>query len=1398
MNIKRSIYLLSLFLFFGCYMNGQPSPPLVIKKISTYQGLSNSSISAIVQDNNGFMWFATEDGLNRYDGYKFTVFRHDSHDPNSISDNFISDIYRQSDSNQLWVATNVGLDLYDYNNDRFIHFIHDVRNPFSIDNNQVTKIAKSNDGNLWIGTYGGGVSYFDMTSERFIHIVNVPGRDSFFNTGRVMALLEDSYGILWIGTQNKGLYAYDVRRHTVTCYKQSKQNTNTLPSNTVNVIFEDQNHNIWIGTDGGLSLFDRNSKKFITFVHHPNDLHSLISNIVRTIMQNREGVIWVGTQSGGISKFRFNANMIKHPNQAVFQNIYESDDETGLSYSTVQALYQDKDHNIWIGIYKGGINFISGIPDQFLKLEQNKNSANSLSYHKVWGICDDTQGNIWIGTDGGGINEYNPSAGKIKVFKHSDQDPRSLSDNAVLSAFKDHEGNLWFGTYRGGLNEDPISGGFIHYKNIPNDSTSLPNNDVRIIYEDAQHNLWIGTDGGGLSLFSKATHTFNNSIMRKWGLSGTSVRAMIQDKDGNYWIGTYNNGVYYVNRKSGKFVHFQYNTDAGVLASNTIFSIIQDQQGRIWIGTDGGGLFLYVPSLHGFINYDEKNGLANDNIKALLEDKSGNIWVSTNKGISCFSLAKHYFINYDIQDGIPGGEFAEGSALLSQGIMYFGNMYGLCYFDPEKVEKIVIQPVVHIVDFQLFNKSMPVQSDKFPDSPLSNNIINTREITLNYKQSFFTIVFSALNYRSPDKIQYAYMMKGLDNEWNYTGTQRMATYRNLNPGRYVFMVKATNIPKDWGSAYTSLVIRVLPPFWETWWAYLIYFLILAGIAFRIYKYYQHENLLKQNLLYEKITRQKEYQLNQEKLRFFTNITHEFRSPLTLIIGPLEDLLSDSKLAAPIVRKLMLIHRNSNQLLNLIDKLLEFRKVEAGEMKLRVVKDNITALLKEVYVSFVPLFEHKNIEFTIESCSDVVDLWYDPEKLVIILNNLLSNAYKYTHAGGKVSLELAYGTLNGNEAVLIKVRDTGIGISEEHKQNVFDQYYRIEEVKDAQGYGIGLALTQNLVSLMQGEISVESELGKGSCFTVTLLQGNSQFSREQIINDRGHYVIPANLPRSIENAEQATEMTDLMTYADAEQSGDGQKKIMLIVEDNDEIMSYIKDIFKKEFRMLEATDGEAGLKLALKHVPDIIITDIIMPKMNGMELCAKVKSELKTSHVPVVMLTALNTLQYKIEGYETGADSYITKPFSTALLTSRVYNLIKTRTLLAEHIARNLLFQPEEVQLGLKDEKFISDIIEIIEKNISDEKFDAIYLAGELNMSHSTLYRKLKALTGFSISEFIRGVRLKRAAQLLRSQSYNVSEVAYMVGFNDLKHFRTSFKEQYKVSPSDYMKTHTSIDDDVND
>jgi ligand-binding sensor domain-containing protein/signal transduction histidine kinase/DNA-binding NarL/FixJ family response regulator len=1383
--MKLKVLVVFFLINLSYLVLGQQSGSLRIKKYSTYQGLSNSVISSISQDHYGYIWFGTEEGLNRYDGYKFTAFKFDYNDPNSLSDNFISDIQYIKESSQLWVATNNGLNLFDYQKERFIRFNSRSGDSLNLNNNLVSKIARSKSGNLWIGTYGGGISFFNVQKRTFKHIGNIPGGSEAFNSAKVMALLEDVNGKIWVGTQDYGIFIYDPQKNQLEHFDKSNGKS-YFPSNAINAIYEDRDHHIWIGTNDGLFFSKNYLKSIVRFVHDPHRAVSISSNIVKTIIQDYLGVYWIGTQSGGVSKFRLNEDMIDSPEKAVFDNIYESENETGLSYNSVYSSFEDKDHNIWIGTFTGGVNFISNSTDPFLKLQQEKNHQTGLSYHKVWGICNDNEGNIWVGTDGGGLNKFTPSTGNIKVFKRSESDPASISDNAILCALKDHFGNLWFGTYSGGLNcYNPKTGKFTRYQNIANDSASLPSNDVRAIYEDSQFNLWIGTNGGGLSLFLPSKQIFKNYNLNKLGVLGNSVRAILQDNKGGYWIGTYGNGLHYISQGFSKVAHYMHKPgDPTSLGSLTIFTIIQDHAGRIWVGTDGGGLSLFNTETGKFINYQQNNGLASNTVRAILEDKSGNLWLSTNNGLSCFSVQKKYFNNFDIQDGIPPGEFSDGSGIFCGDRMYFGNMNGLCYFCPDKVEKEVTQPEVRLVGFQLFNRNVKIKSPEYPESPLSSSIIESKEIVLSYKQSVFTIEFSAINFKTPEKIQYAYIMDGLEKEWNYSGNLRTATYRNLKPGTYTFRVKATNINTLWGDSCTTLQIVIKPPFWETCWAYLLYLAFISGIVFLVYKYYAHDAYLKRNLLYEKITRQKEHELNQEKIRFFTNITHEFRSPLTLILGPLEDLIRERNFSISVGRKLLLIYRNSNRLLDLIDKLLEFRKVETGAMKLKIAKGNIVATLKEICFPFKEIFAEKSISFNLECVDNEIELWYDTEKLFIIFNNLLSNAYKFTHEGGVVTVCISKDMLRSE--VNIQVKDTGIGIPDTHLINIFDQYYRIEEEANVKGSGIGLALTKNLIELHKGEITVESLAGIGSCFTVKFLCGNEHFSSDQLNNRDPEYIPNERIQITKEFNQNIQESSNEEISLNEEDS----HKIMLIVEDNDEIRSYISDSFKEEYRIIEAINGAIGIELANKHLPDIIVTDIMMPVVDGLELCKKIKTNIKTCHIPVIMLTARNSLQQKQEGYEFGADSYLTKPFSSALLASRISNLLEAKKRLAEHIARNLMFQPDEIHLGFKDEKFISDLIEVINKYIADENFDAEFLAKEMNLSHSALYRKIKALTGYSIAEFVRGIRLKRAAQYLRSKEYMVSEVAYMVGFNDLKHFRQSFKDQYKVSPSDYMKTET--------
>lgn len=1353
-----------------------------IKKHSTAQGLSNSVITSITQDNYGFIWIATEDGLNRFDGYKFTMFKKLAGDSLSLSDNFVSDIYFDKNTNLIWASTNYGLNCYDPHYESFTKYNFIQGNNKSLSNNVITTIAPSRNGGLWIGTYGSGIDFFDVKTRQCKHIVPKPEYNSTLGLSRVLAIAEDTHGNLWVGSQGNGLYKYNIKTGNIVCFMPDS-NKGSIPSDNINTIFEDRENNIWIGSNNGLSWYNRQNNSFVTFSNNIDKPNSLSSNIVKSIFQDHDGILWIGLQSGGINKIRATRDILQNPANACFESITESDDETGLSYNSVTTVFEDRDQNIWIGTYSGGINMISNTPDLFKNIKQNKNNPNSLSYRKVWGICDDTYGNIWIGTDGGGINVYNQSGKIIKVYRKQRQKKGSLSDDAILCAMRDNNNGLWFGTYSGGLNYyNKNTDSFIVYKNNPADTTSLPLNDVRVIYQDNNNNIWIGTNGGGAAVFMPSTGKFRIFNHNNLGI-GNSVRCILHDNLGNYWFGTYGQGVYKTDANFDQVKNYiQQIGDNKSIASKTIYAIHQDKKGRIWFGTEGGGLSMFNNDKGTFNNFNESDGLANHIVRAIAEDKNGFLWVTTNNGLTRFDPDTKKCINFDEKDGLVSAEFTDGSILLSNGLLYMGNMNGLSWIDPQ-TNFNTKEPSVYITDFQLFNDKVNIQSAQYPQSPLQKSIIETKQLVLNHKQSVFTLGFIAFNYRSADKLQYAYKLEGSDKQWNYSGNLNSATYRNLPAGNYVFKVKASALSGIWGNSFTTINIIVKPPIWKTWWAYTIYYIILVVITLALIRYLKEQNKLKNNLLVEKVTRQHEQQLNQEKLNFFTNITHEFRTPLTLIQGPIEDLLREHDLAYRFKKKLLLIYRNSNRLNLLINKLLDFRKVETGLMELKVSHGNIVQTIKEICFPFNEIFVEKKILFTLEHQPDEIIGWYDADKIQIILNNLLSNAYKYTNSNSTVKVTVTQNNFNNVTGVNITVADTGVGIPPAHLPNIFNSYYRAGNQANVVGSGIGLALTKSLVEIHNGTITAQSTQGVGSVFIINLPLDKNIFKQHQICNQ--------NVTQISKPLSQITLDTPEITTVDGYTDKDNyQQKIMLIIEDNNEIREYIKDSFTDGFTVYDADNGTLGLELAFKHIPDIIITDIMMPGVDGLEVCRQIKTNIKTCHIPVVMLTARNTLYQKQEGYQTGADSYVTKPFSTMLLKTRVNNLLQSRKMLTEHISRTILLQPDELHINLKDEQFISDAISIIEKNLDNENFTVDYLCTELGISHPVLYRKIKALTGFSIAEFIRSIRLKNAAQLLRTKQFSISEVAFKVGFNDLKHFRQCFKEQYKTLPSDYIKYET--------
>ena len=1354
------------------------------QKISVERGLSHSVVTACTQDRLGFMWFATQDGLNRFDGYHFVNFYNQKGNPHSLSNNFIQSVLCDKD-NEIWVATLDGLCKYDYLSEHFTVFYNEPSNINSISDNEISCLTLAGDGNIWIGTSTQGVNYFNKKTKNFI-------RYSHLISNNIASIFEDKDRMLWIGTFNAGLECIDLKTNKHFYYKALSGNFSCLQSNYIRCITQDSLGNVWVGTNKGLARFLKKSKTFQVFMAEPQKTGSMNGNIVRSMMCDSKKNLWVGTEECGLNIL--NISNIDNDPDSHFQQIRMSENEFGLSIRTVNTIFLDNDKNIWIGTYSGGINFISSLTEKFQKYQHNPYDNSTINYPKVWGLCEDKSGNIWIGTDGAGLDKLNPETNTIKHFTHHKNNATSISDNAILCAFRDHNNTLWFGTYAGGLNKyNDHSGTFINYRPVFNDSNSIPVNDVRVIFEDRNHNLWIGTNGGGLCKYNPKEDNFSILNTRNSHLSANDVRALLDDGRGNLYIGTYNRGLDVYNLKTGGFKNYRHNKKNNKsLSDNYIYSLTLDKKGRIWIGTSNG-LSLFDEQSGTFTNYDEKDGLANNFIHAVLVDPSGNLWISTNKGISKYITVENKFQNFDFYDGLQQGEFNDGSALIDHsGRMWFGGINGLNSFFPNNVSKSKFQPNVVLSDFLLFNSPSKAKTRENPDSPLPSSISTVKKIILNYQQSVFTLDFVALNYSFPEKTQYAYRMKGFDIDWNEAGARHTATYRELPAGRYFFEVKASNQDGLWSEKTSEIEIIIKPPFWKTWWAYFIYLVLLISILYLIYNYYKQQAALKNKLLLEQVSHQKDLELNKERFRFFTNISHEFRTPLTLILGPVEELLGKEGLQSSLGRKLTLIYRNAHKLLDLITMLLDFRKVESGNMEVKVNKGDMVLFSKDIVNTFRSLADHKGITLKFISQSEYIEAWFDREKFEIIYNNLLSNALKFTPKGGNITIEIQERfprLLNVNaEIISITIADTGIGIAEKHIDHIFESYYSLEHSEGIKGTGIGLALTKSLVEMHKGKIVVESLEKQGSNFMIEIQKGKSQFPSAQVLenSDDAKEIRISQRPNfAMPQASTAAENT-----VDPEQLAD--KKIMLVIEDNDDVRSYIAESFTGKYTLLQAINGIEGYAIACKNVPDIIISDIMMPEMDGIEFCYKIKKTLATSHIPIILLTARSSITHKKEGYETGADLYVTKPFSIDLLGTMIDNLLETRKQLKDYYTRTMLFQTEDIQKETPDDKFMKMLIDLVEKNMAEPDFEVIKLANELNMSRSVLYRKIKALTDLSIIEFVRTVRINKAAQMLKTGNYRVSDVAFEVGFNDLKYFRQCFKEQFKMSPSDLLH-HRNLD-----
>ncbi len=1329
------------------------SPEKVFKHLTIDDGLSQSYPLAITQDSRGFMWFGTLNGLNKYDGYSFTVFTNDPYDSTSISGNSIAVIFEDSR------------------------------------------------GLLWIGTYiEGAVNLMDTRTEKFRKI------PPFFPF--ITCIAEDKESNIWIGTLHDGLFM--IRGVNIagsdfrfTHYEHRPELSASLSNDKIRSIAADNENNVWVGTDSGLDKLPAGNKKdFEHFSFTDTSAKYTYLPGVQKILNNTDSTLWIFTASSLIQFNRYSRRYTSYPRKT---------DINGY----ITAAAGDRDGNLWMSDHGRLVlfNIHNKTYDYLYK------SPGFPLRGGVASICSDKAGDIWMGTNAYGIYAYFPESNRFKSFPK--EKLLAVNDQSIRNLYEDSQKNLWFIGGAQLFKWNRLTGEFKAYDSPPYDNKSgyargnaimegssgylwfdnerglgrinvktgepapfipIPFHDFPIsgMLEDHSGSIWII----GNYFLSKLTdistgkfisYRYNNDL----SFAGTT--SMYEDKEGVIWF-TSKLGLIRFDRESGKFTYYK-NDPANInsLYCNNTLSICPDPAApdeKLWIGTKGGGLNLFDKRTGTCRHFLDKDGLPDNVVYGILDDKEGNLWLSTNKGLSKYTPGMNQFINYDVHDGLQSNEFNTGSFYRSRsGEMFFGGINGFNYFYPGEVANKNSSANVVFTDFKLFSKSVTA---KDTGSVLRRVISDTDRIALAHNQNNFSLEFAVLDYYAPAKNRFAYKLEGFNDNWIQLGTRREMTFTGLDPGEYVLKVKGTNSDGVWNKNIASLKILITPPWWLSSWAYGLYFLLIITLLYALRRYELNRQQWKHSLELETIESFRYKELSEMKSRFFANISHEFRTPLTLIMGPSESIITEAP-SQNTLKQAKNIRRNAARLLVLINQLLDLSKLEAGKLELSTSRSDIVTFIKGLAMSFESIAEEKDIKLILETKINQAELYFDQDKVTKIITNLLSNAFKFTPEGGTITVTVDQGP---GSMLAITVKDTGIGINEADLEKLFDRFYQVDNspTREHEGTGIGLALVKELVELHYGTISVRSKLSGGTEFTVNLPTGRDHLRDYEIAKSSkpavSEFVIGGeeHLNSKINEEFVKNELPD-------------KQDIILVVEDNPDVREFIKDSLGADFQIEEASNGEQGVRKAEQIIPDLIISDIMMPKMDGNELTRILKNDEKTSHIPIILLTAKSEQQSRLDGLETGADDYLTKPFNTKELIIRIKNLIRIRQKLQEKYSK-VDFVPvkkdEERKLSNLEEQFISKVMEVIENHISEEEFSIEQFSKEVGMSRVQLHRKLKALSGKSASHYLRSVRLSKAKQMIKEQKGNISEIAYSVGFSSPQYFTRCFKEEYGYPPSNLV------------
>ena len=1329
--------------------------------LNSKNGLSSNSVNTILKDKYGFMWFGTDDGLNKFDGQNFVVYRHSETDSSSIGRGVITAMQEDKEGN-LWIGSNITLSLYNRSLNNFINF--DFRKLGWIRCLQADHL-----GNIWVGTYS-GLYYFNPKSKKIVAYKANPLQADKLNSNVILSVFEDRKNRVWVGT-NAGLHLLNPTNGHFTRFLHKKENPSTISNNIVRTLVEDKLGNIWIGTGDGVNKIDLKHQRFTCFRGFSTDNQELNNNNIYKIAFDKDEKLWVGTEDG--------LNILQHNTG----NSFRIDKLTSKQYSgigsfvghSIRDIYLDNKGIYWIGTLQGGVNKYDTNLAFFNHIRFNPLDVNGFSASAVSSFAESPSGDIYIGTTENGLNIFNRNTKLIRQVPLLEKAGKKVA----ISSLAYSEGKLWIGTTLYGVYEMNLATNTIKNISIPRsktDNTAIPINCLKV---DKRNNVWIGTNGSGLYKYDVTNKTlshFSKLFPKKNGrnlLANGYVSSIEEDKQGNLWIGSMGAGLATYNPVQN-ILHL-FNHDNSNLPLDIVQAIHCDKYGQIWVGVLGGGLCLYNNKLKTFHQYSIKQLLANDIIYKILEDEYGKLWVSTNKGISVFDPQHKVFKNYTYHNGIQQSNFNIGAGLrTSTGEMYFGGNEGFNFFNPKYLYQNRNIPSLVFTDLKIGNKSVkPIEN-----AEISESIATAKKIDLSYKQNF-SLDFVALNYTAPQESQYSYMLEGFDKEWNHVGSVTTAVYTNLDPGKYTFRLKAQSEDGSWHTPEKVIEIIVNPPFWRTYYAYFTYFLLLILIFWTLrrraiqklryeFALEQERREVKHLIEKERTEAERKMELEQLKIKFLTNLSHELKTPLTLILNPIENLLLKEK-SIETVDTLNLINRNAKRLLNLVNQLMDFRKIEDNELKLNPIEGDLISVAKEIFDSFKYISERKKIRLDFKSAIKTYHTNFDKDKVERILLNLLSNAIKFTNENGNVYFHIE---TDAHHGIKLIIGDNGIGLTNDALEKIFDRFYQVNNDNNIlnQGSGIGLSITQEFVKLHGGNIKVESQAGKGSIFTVSLplfelLENNSLHTlqlREEIAEA---YI---------------TEKENLI------ESSEIDKPLVLLVDDNEDIRTYLRESLKGRYRIIEASDGKEAWKKALSSHPEIIVSDVNMPNMDGIALVKKIKKDSRTKHIPVILLTVLSDEINQLKGLETGASDYLTKPFSFQLLNIKINNLLNLNHTFKDTYSKQISIEVPEIAFASEDEMYLLKISQYVEDHISSPDLSITELSKKMNTSRGTLYNRILSLTGETPVEYIRSIKLKKAAMLLEKSDMKISHIGYEVGFSNPNYFTRAFKAKYHVSPSQYI------------